>query len=70
MNTNTMELNMDEMEMVNGGSLKEILVRIGYTAHSKGKSWDCGIPLAYTAGAIAGLCKGIYNEIAEEGLAS
>ena len=70
MDTNKMELSMDELEMVNGGSFIESLVRIGYSAHSTGSYCDCGLPLAYTLGAIAGLCKGVYDEIAGEGFAA
>ena len=45
MNTNTMELNMDEMEMVNGGSLKESWSESGTPPTAKGKAGIVEFPL-------------------------
>ena len=71
MNTNTMELNMNEMELVNGGTLFESLTRITYSCLREAKEkGTMEMPLTYIIAAYSGYFKGIYDEIAGEGLAS
>ena len=70
MNTNTMELNLNEMEQVNGGSLYESLMRICESASrgAEGGTWT--EPLSVCIGGAYGFCKGVYHEIAGEGFAA
>ncbi len=44
MNTNTMELNLNEMEMVNGGSIIGLIVVLGLVGSAIGMA--CGIGYA------------------------
>ena len=65
MNTNMMELNMNEMELVNGGGLLDSLSRIKttiyYTAAQNHKLMD--EPVSGTVVLFYGIYMGIRNEI-------
>ena len=65
MNTNMMELNMNEMELVNGGgfldSLSRIQTTIYYTAAQNHKMMD--EPIGGTVVLFYGIYMGIRNEI-------
>ena len=65
MNTNTVELNMNEMELVNGGGLLDSLSRIQttiyYTAAQNHKIAD--EPIGGTVVLFYGIYMGIRNEI-------
>ena len=65
MKTNTVELNMNEMELVNGGGFLDCLNRIrttiAYTSVQNYKIMD--EPIGMTAVAFYGIYMGIRNEI-------
>ena len=66
MNTNTMELNMNELEQVNGGSFLDALSRIGDTiiiTHALKNKQKRTDPLQIAASAVTGFVRGVYNEI-------
>ena len=65
MNTNTMELNLKEMETVNGGSLIESLKRIkdATVIYFVREFKDCNEPIGLTVGSLCCLGKGIIHEI-------
>ncbi len=66
MNTNTMELNMNEMGKVNGGSFLDGLSRIGDTiliTHVSKDRERRTDPKHQVASIFTGFVKGIYNEI-------
>ena len=62
MNTNTMELNLDEMEMVNGGSLLRIIKGITYGAVGGAAVGGCaGGPAGCVIGAVCGGIAGGFS---------
>ena len=65
MNTNTMELNLEEMELVNGGSLMDSLERIGDFIVIKGVGNDAalGQPTTGIALLVCAAIEATYKEI-------
>ena len=65
MNTNTMELSMNEMELVNGGSLMDSLERIGDFIVIKGVGNDAalGQPTTGIALLVFAAIEATYKEI-------
>ena len=65
MNTNKMKLNMNEMELVNGGDIGDSLDRIYTTAvvTAVQNRVAMGEPIGATALTFAGFIKGLYREI-------
>ena len=65
MNTNTIELNLKEMDSVNGGSLIDSLKRIKDASaiyFLKGFR-NCNEPIGLTVGSLCCLGKGIIHEV-------